>query len=59
MIRLYYPLPDVPGYRLVHRHNEGEGCVLDEFGRGYGCRYTPKRLTRLRQRALRAFRSAP
>ncbi len=58
MTRLHYPLPEVPGFHLVHTHDEGERCVLNE--RGLGCFYLRKtRLTRLRQRALRAFRSTP
>ncbi len=56
MSRLFYSLSDIPGYRLVHAHDEGELCVLDLSGQGRGCRYTPTRLTRLRQRALLAFR---
>ncbi len=59
MIRLFYPLSDVPGYRLVHAHDEGNPCVLDEHDHGRSCRYLPTRLTRLRQRARRAFRLAP
>ncbi len=57
MTRLHYPLPEIPGYHLVHAHDEGERCVLVETD-GRGCRYLPTRLTRLRQRALRLFRSA-
>ncbi len=59
MTRLHYPLPEIPGYRVVHAHDEGERCVLVDYGQGRSCRYLPTRLTRLRQRALRAFRSAP
>ncbi len=59
MIRLAYPLREIPGYHLAHVHDEGERCVLDEHGQGRGCRYLPTRLTRLRQRALRFFRFAP
>ncbi len=59
MSRLFYPLPGIPGYRLVHAHHEGDPCVLHEYDRGLSCRYEPTRLTRLRQRARRAFRLAP
>ncbi len=56
MTRLHYPLPEIPGFHLVHAHDDGERCVLNEYGRG--CFYLrTSRLTRLRQRALRLFRS--
>ncbi len=56
MIRLFYPLTEIPGYRLIHAHGEGEHCALDLHGQGRGCRYLPTRLTRLRQRARSTFR---
>ncbi len=59
MTRLHYPLPDVPGYHLVHAHDEGERCVITPGFADLSCRYRPTRFTRLRQRALRLFRSAP
>ncbi len=59
MIRLHYPLRELPGYHLVHGHLVGTPCLLDEEGQGRGCRYLPTELTRLRQRALRLFRPTP
>ncbi len=58
MSRLFYPLPEIPGYRLVHAHVKGDRCVTTPGFADLSCRYTPTRLTRLRQRALRFFRSA-
>ncbi len=58
MNRLFYPLPEIPGYHVVHVHDAGDRCVRNE--QGLGCFYLrATRLTRLRQRVLRLFRSAP
>ncbi len=57
MTRLHYPLPEIPGCRVVHMHDEGESCQARSAVRR-GCFYTPTALTRLRRRALRLFRPA-